>query len=386
MKTIKYIVIAILLLGQVGCIDKKFEDEFKITISPDAVVNKINVQVIDALTFLPVNATATVSGDNAKYVYNEAGKRTEVTGGYELEIVEGVVSFGVERKANASEENPIKVTLTISATGYSDNVIEVTFDGADEAQSYPVALMPTALFPAFSGVARVGKTNDFFGATDVDCSVADDVVLFNFTNNSLTSILVYQIHDENDNSVAFGALPAPVGIFSITAGAVRNNGFFSSLRPLLESNLKLTLVRVDFSTPFPSAISIFDKEAISVCTIIGDNNPLEGDVSSNETTTDYNIDLNIECEDVDVALNGYDVYYKAAGDANYRYFQTINDGRIVGKGPVLEDDTIYQFRIIYDDVPRVTPASGANAIKGSDVKNGIDLDQDGLCEEVNSYV
>ncbi|MGY6650133.1 hypothetical protein [Wenyingzhuangia sp. IMCC45574] len=383
MKTIKYIVIAILLLGQVGCIDKKFEDEFKITISPDAVVNKVNVKVIDLFTFLPVDATAIVSGDNAKYVYSEAGKRTEVTGGYELEVIEGAVSFGVERKANASEENPVKVTLTISATGYADNVIEVTFDGADEAQSYPVALIPSTL-PAFSGVARAGKTNDLFGATDIECSVADDVVVFNFTNNSLNALLNYYIYDENDVFLGGGAIGAPVGTFSITAGTVRNNGFYGALKPLLNSNLKLSIVRVDFSTNPISAVSILDKQSVSVCTIVGGSDPIGGDVSSNEATTNYNLNLKIECNSVDVALDGNEVEYRAVGDANFRYFQTIKDGYINGKGPVLEDNIIYQFRVLYDNAYRTTAASGASAIKGSDVNNkGINLDQDGLCEEIN---
>lgn len=375
--------IAFLLGLQVGCIDTKFEDEFKISVTPDAVVNKINVQLLDFTTFLPVDATITFTGDNAQYVYNEAGKRDEVAGGYQIEAEDGIASFGVERKANASVDNPITVTMTISATGYADNVIEVVFDGAEEAQSYPVALFPTS---GVSFVTKAGKVNNTFETLAEACEVPDDAVVFSFTNNSLSAVMVYSIYNDAGVFVNGGFFPAPVGTYEITGAILKSNPFYDTLKILLNGEYQFSLARVDFSVFPPSTKVLLDKQTISVCEIIETGTPVESDVTSDETITDYNLDLTIDC-DANIILNGYDVYYRAAGETNFKYFHRIKNGWIKGTGPALEDDTIYQFRIKYDGKFRITPDSGENAIKGSDVKDsGINLNQDGLCTEVNKII
>lgn len=379
MKTIKYLLLAMLLVGQVSCVDKKFEDEFKITISPDAVVNKINVQLIDLTTFRPVDATITFTGDNAKYVYNEAGKREEVSGGYQIDAEEGIASFGIERKANASESNPVPVTVTISAPGYQDHVLEIEFDGADEAQSYPVGLLPSV--PVLA--PRVGKANKVTGVLAEDCEVPDDAVLFSFTNTSLVAVLYYEVKSIDGTSViAQGLLAAPQGTFTITGATLKYNPFFAALRPLLDAELKLTVTKIDFLTF--TAESIFSDKTISLCTIVEDSTPVEDEVPSEPTAT-YNLDLTIEC-DAYIELDGYDVQYRKVGESNFRYFQTIKKGFIKGEGPVLEANSTYQFRIKYDGQFRTTPESGENAVKGSDVVDTIDLNQEGICDEVNDVI
>ncbi|MDO6802459.1 hypothetical protein Q4595_08370 [Wenyingzhuangia sp. 1_MG-2023] len=391
MKTIKYIMIAFLLGLQVGCIDTKFEDEFKISVTPDAVVNKINVRLLDFNTFLSVDdARITFTGDNAQYVYNEAGRSQSyekdeygkyIYESHEFNAEDGIFSFGVERKANASADNPIAVTMTISATGFNDKVIEVVFDGAEEAQSYPVALFPTS---GVSFVTKAGKVNNTFETLAEACEVPDDAVVFSFTNNSLYADMKYAIYDDAGNYLNGGAFPAPVGTFTITGAILKNNDFYGALKILLNGEYQFSLGRFDYTTfTFETLI---DKQTISVCEIIETGTPVESDVTSDETITDYNLDLTIDC-DANIILNGYDVYYRAAGETNFKYFQTIKNGWIKGTGPALEDDTIYQFRIKYDGKFRTTPDSGDNSIKGSDVKDsGINLNQDGLCTEVNKII
>ncbi|WP_010135786.1 hypothetical protein [Ochrovirga pacifica] len=126
MKTIKYLIIAAVLGLQVGCIDKKFEDEFKISITPDAVVSKTTLEISNANgDETPISGEISFYGEGSEFIYTPEGKK-------EFVVNEGVVTVGVIANANASLEDPITVLGTITAEGYESKHVELTFDGEDE--------------------------------------------------------------------------------------------------------------------------------------------------------------------------------------------------------------------------------------------------------------
>lgn len=153
MKTIKYLIMAFLLIVQVSCIDKKFEEEFKLVITPDAVVSKVNlnlVDVTDANTPIPT-ASVSFSGEHASKIYTPEGKQ-------DFTASDGALSFGLLSGVSPSLENPITIGMTVNATGYDTKTEELVFDGTNSAQLLTVTMNKTG--QEAPGVQIVSKTEN----------------------------------------------------------------------------------------------------------------------------------------------------------------------------------------------------------------------------------
>ncbi|MGY5355017.1 hypothetical protein [Wenyingzhuangia sp. IMCC45467] len=151
MKTIKYIIIAVLLITQVRCIDKKFENEFKISVTPDAVVSKVNLNLVDVGDASKPIPTANISfsGEASDKIYTPEGKK-------EFVASDGVLSFGLLSSLSPSFENPINITMTVEALGYDTKSQTIVFDGTNQSQLLTVTLNKTG--EEAPGIQVVSKT------------------------------------------------------------------------------------------------------------------------------------------------------------------------------------------------------------------------------------
>ncbi|NJB82482.1 hypothetical protein [Wenyingzhuangia aestuarii] len=123
MKTLKYIIITILLAGQVSCIDKKFQDEFKISITPNAVNSVTDISVKNSATNEQINdVEVSFIGAKSDEVYTIGGTK-------EFNVDNGFISVGIHKGEIIDESDPIEIDLLLKKDGYLDKRQTIFFNG-----------------------------------------------------------------------------------------------------------------------------------------------------------------------------------------------------------------------------------------------------------------
>lgn len=141
MNTINKLICTLFVLtALVSCdVDKltSFTDDFKITVDPDAVKNKKEIVIVDAITGDPVSSpTLTFSGDLASQIFTSAGYAN-------ITFDAGQAVIGLKPGNNPTEEAPLSVNAEISAAGYITKTTTFEFDGTP-VEATAIFLIPEA--------------------------------------------------------------------------------------------------------------------------------------------------------------------------------------------------------------------------------------------------
>ncbi|NIJ43575.1 hypothetical protein FHR24_000014 [Wenyingzhuangia heitensis] len=212
MKTIKYIIITLLLVGQVGCIDKKFEDQFKVTIDTDLFNQIAVIQVFDPSGQSNLEGDTALSvevlGDDKDKVVTDAGENIS-----KLKIIDGVVNLVVNPNKNI-ENNPVEVLLKISGDNYLTTTVPVTI-GIDERTEVS-AYVVNKTSPV-DGIEREEKTASIKNGVSEEQIVIETEIVNQTKNKAKVSIDVgTQFQDINGNLIEGDEVELEVTNFSPT--------------------------------------------------------------------------------------------------------------------------------------------------------------------------
>ena len=116
MKTINKLICTLLFIGVTSCdLDKitSLKDDFRITVTPDAVDNKKEIQINNATNSDPVTSDIkmSISGDAASNIYTSDGSSS-------FKFDQGKIVIGLKKGMEASPENPIHASIKVEAEGY----------------------------------------------------------------------------------------------------------------------------------------------------------------------------------------------------------------------------------------------------------------------------
>lgn len=116
-------------------------EDIKIVIDTDIIKYTALVQVTDAQTgsAAPANASIVAVGENADKVYEISGKKN-------IKLVQGMVTIGLHPNTVPTAQNPITITVDITAPGYTLQRKSITFTSAIKQQRIPI------------GISKVGNT------------------------------------------------------------------------------------------------------------------------------------------------------------------------------------------------------------------------------------
>ena len=129
MKTINKLICTLLFIGVTSCdLDKitSLKDDFRITVTPDAVGNKKEIQINNATNSDPVPSEIikiSISGDVASDIYTSDGSSS-------FKFDQGKIVIGLKKGMEASPESPIHVSIKVEAEGYLSKTKELEFDGS----------------------------------------------------------------------------------------------------------------------------------------------------------------------------------------------------------------------------------------------------------------
>jgi len=207
MKNIKFILMTTLLILQVSCgVDDKLFNELSIAVSPDFVISKTQISIVDAKPesgLFPtitddVNITFTnpVDAENIYTVSGDKPKNDSYT------IKDGVIILGVSLSADDAPtvSNPKIINVDVSKSGYITQNVDFVFTGADinafqvKLISKNVADQPTGvdlftISPTTLYALDVTNINSasFIGVQNVSETIVTPSVKFTSLNRVLSS-------------------------------------------------------------------------------------------------------------------------------------------------------------------------------------------------------
>ncbi len=160
MKTLRFpffIKLSCLIIGLAslqGC--KNPAEDVSIQVNTDIFKSStvISFKNANAAAADPANISLSFTGPGASLV------RT-ITGGTNFKVVNGFINIALDRNANPSAANPIKVTAVISAPGYAPSNLELTFTDPEAKQFHTIEMFQYSRPP--EGVAAVVKTQALVG-------------------------------------------------------------------------------------------------------------------------------------------------------------------------------------------------------------------------------
>jgi hypothetical protein len=170
MKTINKIICTLLFIGVTSCnVDKitSLKDDFKITVTPDAIDNKKEIQINNATNSDPVPSAIikmSISGDVASDIYTPDGSSSFV-------FDEGKIVIGLKKGMETSPENPIHADVTFEAEGYLSKTEILTFDGSG-SESININLVKIDDLPETIQIEEeTGALSDNETTTDIEVSI-----------------------------------------------------------------------------------------------------------------------------------------------------------------------------------------------------------------------
>ena len=169
MKTINKLICILLFIGVTSCdLDKitSLKDDFRITVTPDAVDNKKEIQINNATNSNPVTSDIkmSISGDAASNIYTSDGKSS-------FNFDQGKIVIGLKKGMEPSPENPIHASVTVEAEGYLSKTKILTFDGSG-SESININLLKIDDLPkTIQIVEETGALSDDETTTDIEVSI-----------------------------------------------------------------------------------------------------------------------------------------------------------------------------------------------------------------------
>jgi hypothetical protein len=170
MKTINKIICTLLFIGVTSCnVDKitSLKDDFEITVTPDAIDNKKEIQINNATNSDPVPSAIikmSISGDVASDIYTPDGSSSFV-------FDEGKIVIGLKKGMETSPENPIHADVTFEAEGYLSKTEILTFDGSG-SESININLVKIDDLPETIQIEEeTGALSDNETTTDIKVSI-----------------------------------------------------------------------------------------------------------------------------------------------------------------------------------------------------------------------
>lgn len=231
---------AILLVAQVSCVDKKFEEEFKISITPDVIMGNTIIDVVNANgDETQISGTIVFEGEGSDLIYTSSGNKS-------FEFSEGLLDVGILSSANISKENPISVLATITADGYYSKTIPVVFNGNEGINQINVNLLEKDNLPEGIQIADLSSVL-------VDNKITESVI-FNPVNSSGETLGKFEIPegtsflDENGNIIEGDEIIVDVAVFENNyfddaLNIFGNNTFLPSVANVnLKNNKKVSKV------------------------------------------------------------------------------------------------------------------------------------------------
>ena len=156
-------------MGVTSCdIDKitSLKDDFRITVTPDAVDNKKEIQINNATNSNPVTSDIkmSISGDAASNIYTSDGSSS-------FKFDQGKIVIGLKKGMEPSPENPIHASVKVEAEGYLSKTKILTFDGSG-SESININLVKIDDLPeTIQIVEETGALSDDETTTDIEVSI-----------------------------------------------------------------------------------------------------------------------------------------------------------------------------------------------------------------------
>jgi hypothetical protein len=133
----KVLSITVLLATLFACDVEKItslKDDFQISVSPDAVVSKMEINVVNAKPdangeFAPLSDAKIVFSDNSANKIFTIGGNKAVNNSFDIK--DGLVILGVKASESVNEDNPLTIDATITAEGYFNLPVQITFTGSN---------------------------------------------------------------------------------------------------------------------------------------------------------------------------------------------------------------------------------------------------------------
>ena len=193
MKTINKLICILLFTGVTSCdLDKitSLKDDFRITVTPDAVDNKKEIQINNATNNNPVTSdiTMSISGDAASNIYTSDGKSS-------FAFDQGKIVIGLKKGMEPSPENPIHAFVKVEAEGYLSKTEELEFDGSG-SESININLVKIDDLPeTIQILEETGALSDDETTTDIEVSITSS----DETEELVKIVLEAGSSFENDN-------------------------------------------------------------------------------------------------------------------------------------------------------------------------------------------
>ncbi|SHJ75255.1 hypothetical protein SAMN04487911_13423 [Arenibacter nanhaiticus] len=233
MKNIGKISCILLVFALMACDTDKLlslKDDFKIAVTPDAVGDKKELHIVNALNSeTTVNdVKLTIEGEYASEIFTSDGLSA-------LKLDEGRIVIGLRHGITATEEDPIVVLAKISAEGYLDKTVEIVFDGT-EVESLSIPVLEVANLPSTikvkkeSAVLAANKTAETIAVT---IASADE-------EEALASIAIEEGSSfvDQDGAVVSGSdIALNVQSFELGTGAGNEDTGFSAINEIEEISI-----------------------------------------------------------------------------------------------------------------------------------------------------
>ena len=193
MKIINKLICTLLFMGITSCdIDKitSLKDDFRITVTPDAVDNKKEIQINNATNSNPVTSDIkmSISGDAASNIYTSDGSSS-------FKFDQGKIVIGLKKGMEASPESPIHISIKVEVEGYLSKTKDVTFDGSG-SESININLVKIDDLPeTIQIVEETGALSDDETTTDIEVSISSS----DETEELVNIVLEAGSSFENDN-------------------------------------------------------------------------------------------------------------------------------------------------------------------------------------------
>jgi len=218
-------------------------------VSNSYISYRVSGQIIDANSTAtnpyPANTTVTVSGDavDKGLIYNESGQQI-LTGSNNITVVSNSFSLVVKPYYVISSNNPLKLSLYVSAPGYISNFKDLTITNIDSLQYLTIKLLNPSSLP--SGVSNV---------------VASIPVNTNGSLKNDTSILINNNPSNNTQATQ---------LVKSTQLSLKANTIFKDVNGnIISSNLPISFSIIAFSGLSKEAISSIFGGVTNVTTTTG---------------------------------------------------------------------------------------------------------------------
>ncbi|NKI27949.1 hypothetical protein HCG49_15410 [Arenibacter sp. 6A1] len=244
MKNLGKISCFLFVLALMACDTDKLlslKDEFKIAVTPDAVGDKKELHIVNALNSeTTVNdVKLTIEGEYASEVFTSDGLSA-------LKLDEGRIVIGLRHGITATEEEPIVVLAKISAEGYLDKTVEIVFDGT-EVESLSIPVLEVANLPS---TIKVQKANAALSANKTAETIAVTIASTDEEEESLANIAVEEgssFVDQDGTVVSGSDIALNVQSFELGTDAGNDDTGFSAINEIEEISISGDNVLEPFS-------------------------------------------------------------------------------------------------------------------------------------------